>query len=461
MKESFDTLLSERLATQAGPFMPPDFADVRRRALRTMQTQRQPRRALRKPSRIQIAAVAAALIASAIAAFATPLGAAIGNRFDGFSGWLTGEPGTKATSEEQQSFEAENSRSWAAFPAGTELRRLLQTDASGTTFTLFGFRSGDALCLRLVATGSVAGTSSSCAPLNLLQTSNAPAFVIATDASFGATAQPAGQTGYVPAVATATFGIVSDGVTGVSLIAGDGSHDALVGSNAFLYIDDHPKLGERVRSATATAADGATTPLPLARAPFGTNSSSTGAQRSAQGPSGIERKTGDGTIAWINQQQHRGDALSPEMLDKIGHILTDVSFARELQPDPASPVHVVFMVGPGLRGQAGQQQQICVFLVSAQTAAGGCSQLTEVFSRQPFSAGVSTAQGGDQYAYLSGAASDEVASIKIFLANGVVEDVPLADNAYAVPVERTLFPVRVIAYDANGEIVGNQVVANR
>ena len=111
----------------------------------------------------------------------TPLGAAIERTLDGFSAWLTGEPGTPASEQEQNAFDQANARSCAAFPAGTELRKLLVTRSAGATFTLYGFRGGESLCLRLVADGAVEGTSTSCAPLRALRTAKAPALVVATD----------------------------------------------------------------------------------------------------------------------------------------------------------------------------------------------------------------------------------------------------------------------------------------
>src|SRR4029079_17539144 len=89
-----------------------------------------------------------------VAVVATPLGAAIGRTFDDFSAWLTGEPGTKASDADQDGFDRANARSWTAFPPGTELRKLLVARAAGTDFTLYGFRSGESLCLRLPGQGA-------------------------------------------------------------------------------------------------------------------------------------------------------------------------------------------------------------------------------------------------------------------------------------------------------------------
>ena len=127
----------------------------------------------------------AAAIAIAVACVATPLGAAIGRSFDGFSNWITGSPGTPASPQAQQAFEEANARSWSAFPPGTQLRQLIQTQLAGSTFTLYGFRSGDTLCLRLVAAGPIAGANESCAPLQALQSTAEPALVVASDEPFG------------------------------------------------------------------------------------------------------------------------------------------------------------------------------------------------------------------------------------------------------------------------------------
>src|SRR5581483_10732098 len=204
-----------------------DWGDVLSRV------QRPTRQRGRRPLQLLIAAAAAGL---AVACLATPLGAALGRGLDGFSAWLTGSPGTPASPQAQQAFEQANARSWAGFPAGTELRKLIDTSANGSTFTLYGFRSGDALCLRLVATGPAAGKTSSCAPVQALQSANEPALVVASDEPFGAAPVPPGSAGYRPLLASATFGIVSDGVQQVILHGDDGTHQATVQSNAFLYI---------------------------------------------------------------------------------------------------------------------------------------------------------------------------------------------------------------------------------
>ena len=430
-----------------------DWSDVLARVRRPRHT------FWRRQARPVQLTLAAAVIGVALASVATPLGAAINRTFDGFSAWITGSPGTPASPQEQQAFEQANARSWASFPPATQLRKLLETDVAGSTFTLLGFRSGDALCLRLVATGPAAGEASSCAPLVALQTAKQPALLVATDAPFGFSTQTPGSSGYRPVLASATFGIASDGVKDVILNADDGSHRALVAGNAFLFVDEQPKVGARVRSAEAVAADGATMTLPLAAAPFGGNGSIAPAKTApAQGPTGIDRHVSGGAIAWIQQRKPHGEALAPDLLKRLTeNTMTALAFARAIQPDPANPARVAFLVGTMRHSFAPGQQDLCVFLLQGDSAGGGCSTLSQMFDRQPFTLGVSQQNGADQYAYFAGAVTDDVTALKIFLANDTTIDVPINDNAYAAPVARALFPARVVAYDSQGRIIGNDI----
>src|SRR6188472_1573493 len=99
-------------------------------------------------------ACAAVAAAATVLGVATPVGSALVRGIDDFSAWLTGEPGSPVSEEEQHEFEAANARSWLDFPQGTELRRLMTRQAGESTVDLLGFRSGSsALCLRLTVTG--------------------------------------------------------------------------------------------------------------------------------------------------------------------------------------------------------------------------------------------------------------------------------------------------------------------
>jgi hypothetical protein len=357
--------------------------------LSRVQWPAQTRQFRERPRRVAFAVAAAAML-FAVASVVTPLGAAIGRGLGDFSAWISGSPGTPASPGDQQTFTregeqasklTEGERSWANFPAGTQLRRLLQTEAAGMTFELFGFRSSDSLCLRLVVSGTDGGTRSSCAPLSALQQAKEPAIVIDVDEGFGAIGQTPPPDGYLPEKASATFGITADGVRDVVLTADDGDHHALIDGNAFLYVADHPALGERVRSVNAIAANGSTVALPFSRAPFGVKDDVLDAPsaRPVTGPKGIERKV-----------------------------------------------------------------------------SGGYD-----FPTIPFTYSVGLNSGGDQFAHLEGDVSGDVYSIDLYLTDGTIQKVTIENNSFIASwIGRVQFPVRIVARDKQGAIIGNQVIPN-
>ena len=61
---------------------------------------------------------------------------------------------------------------------------------------------------------------------------------------------------------------------------------------------------------------------------------------------------------------------------------------------------------------------------------------------------------GDQYAVLNGFASDDVARMELFLSTGERRSVPLRDNAYVVVAPRAKYPIRLVAYDGDGRVLG-------
>jgi hypothetical protein len=61
---------------------------------------------------------------------------------------------------------------------------------------------------------------------------------------------------------------------------------------------------------------------------------------------------------------------------------------------------------------------------------------------------------GDQFATFDGLASDDVARLEIFTATGNQIAVPLRDNAYLVEVSLARLPAKMVAYDAEGRVIG-------
>ena len=405
-------------------------------------------------------AFACALVAAAAVAVATPVGSAIARGFDGFSAWITGEPGTPASQSEQQAFQKENVRSWSSFPAGTKLRRLIESKTGDTTFTLFGFRSGDTLCLRLVASGEAANTTTDCAPIADLQQSPKPALVIAADEPFGQANLPPSDEGYTPPLASATFGIVSDGVSQIVVHDDDATRNALIGANAFLAISDHPRPGERVREVEAVAGDSTKVTLPFTSAPFGTTDLAPPPTVAATGPTQVERKVDGGRIGWVERHEERGEPLPEQIASSLGS-RGPLLFGRVVQPDPQSSGRIVIAELSRLNGPSGTTEAaghaLCVGSLQTQSFAVGCSLVAQLFAQSPMTFGMG-GSGSSQFTRIDGLASDDVARMRIFLASGQTRDVPLSDNAYQIDVNRASFPIRVVAYDSDGRIIHIQTV---
>jgi hypothetical protein len=398
------------------------------------------------------------IVAVLVGAVVTPLGRALAAGLGDFSAWLRGEPGDPAALSDQAAFERANQRSYAGFPRGTQLRRLIETEVNGHRYQLFGFRAGNSLCLRLLLR-SIGQPRTGCAPVAELERAVAPAVVVLADASLGKQDVPPTEEGYVPALAAATFGIVADGVREVELVDDAGRHQALIGGNAFLLIADRPKLGQRTRSVFAVGANGRRLRVPLAQAPYGElGAPSAGQPGNAPGPTRVERVVKGGKIGWLERREPRGEAPPPGTpFSGRGRDPFDLDFARVLTPDPDSHMRILIAIGtrtfPGF-GQRPEQPSLCVFLLSGGGAGGGCNPLHDPFPGRPFMSGLSQRAGGDQFSTLHGGTSDDVDRLELFLAEGARVAVPLRDNVFLVQVPRTQFPVRLVAYDSDDRVIG-------
>jgi hypothetical protein len=443
-----------------------DWDEIVRRALALSPDREQ------RPRQLRFLAAAAVVVLTTALVVATPLGAAIGRALDGFGTWVTGQPGTPASPDAQKAFQAANARSWASFARGTELRKLLVTEASGATFTLYGFRSGGSLCLRLVVSGSVRGSTSDCAPLSALQTERTPAVVVAADEPFGSVHVRPDAQGYVPEAFSATFGIASDGVKRVTVQGDAGRADALIGGNAFLYVADHPKRGARIRAVDAVAANGTRVALPFASSPFGTLALAAPPTGKLHGPSRIERDVVGGTIGWIERREPRGRPAPANLRKRlVGSQLTRGAkplLARLIQPDPRDFIRVGVIAVPASKLwnplQHGRNTAkgigVCMFTIThGDGIGGGCSTLQTLFRRQPFSVGIQ-GSGPSQFSILSGAASDDVKTIRLFVGDGSSRTVRLTDNFYLARIARADYPLRLVAYDRNGRVIGVQSFAD-
>jgi hypothetical protein len=437
--------VSEALELLVAPFDEGEqWEDVLRRAGVADEVGPRPRR------RLVLAAAAVAAVALAATAYGV-------GRIGGFSAWLSGVPGVPADPAEQEAFEQANRRSWSAFPGGPELRTLIEQRVDDHRYELYGFRTGGSLCLRLVARGLNGSPAVSCAPLAELRGAEAPALVVLADHALGlkdASAIPAGQE-YVAPTASATFGIVADGVIAVELVGDAGTRRARVEANAFLAVAAAPKVGERVREVFALTSDGRRVQVPFVSAPFGTWDTPAQSHREPRGPSQVERRVVGGRVAWIERREQRGEAPDPAAPYMRGPSGGGLEFARLLAPDPES--HLRLLVGVGTLKRYGVppgEQAVCYFLVAGGSAGGGCNPLNMLFPLGPFIFSQSLLGGGHQFETISGLASDEVARLEIFFATGERRPIPLRHNAFVVQTARAKYPIRVVAYDRDGRVIG-------
>jgi hypothetical protein len=412
------------------------------------------RAGLRRELVLRGSAVAVSVLAAAgLLAFATPLGATLAGSLDDFSAWLTGEPGTPASEDEQRAFEVANARSWLRFPQGTKLRHLITAKAADSTVELFGFRSGaSSLCLRLKVTGETDGSSMSCAPLAELRRAGGPVRPVIVDYGVGKGDKFAwyGIDRVGSSKLQVTAGIAADAVKSVVLEDDAGRHEVAASSNAFLFVAERPDVGQRVERIWARTEAGLI-PVPFAPAPFGIGSAVPTRPAPAAPP--VEREVVGGSIGWLDKREPRGDSLDvlPRGALEFGpRYLGDVLFGRVLTPDPGRPIRVVVTLNSHRPG--GPAAGLCKWLATRGGGGGGCSKYPEVFERTPITAGM-MGSGSRAFVTITGAASDDVARIEALLSDGQRSEVPLADNVFLVELPRANLPARLIAYDDEDRVI--------
>lgn len=414
----------------------------------------------RERARLRLGAGAALLLAAALLGLTTPLGGALARSLNGFSNWLTGQPGTPASKTQQQAFARANAHSWVAFPKGTQLRHLITQQVGAVRVELLGFRSGSsAFCLRVVVDGKSRTTTQSCASLADLRLAGAPVRVVIVD-------QPVGQGKKVAwygidrlhsANFQITAGIADDSVRSVILRDQQGTHQVRAVSNAFLYVAQHPEVGQRVSAISARTGKGVV-PVAFSPSPFGFGASPVTARPAPTVQ--IQRHLRGGTIGWLDHHAPRGQPLSilprrtrSMLLGYRGGIpgRTRVVYGRVLTPDPNLPLRLVVTLNAHRAG--GLAAGICTALVGSSGGGGGCAPYPGLFTRSPVSVG-GFGNGSGEYTTVDGVTSDAVDHLQALLANGQRLSVPLVDNTFIVNLPRAKLPARLVAYDRSGRTVG-------
>jgi hypothetical protein len=383
----------------------PDWGDVVRRAKRAR-------------ARGFMVVAAATLILFGSAAGVT---AALG----GFDRWLAGEPGKPAPSAEQKAFEAANGRSWASFPKNTHLRELIRTEVDGRTYVLFGFRSGETLCLKLKAVSLGHSTPPSCTPASTVAHATAPIVAVNSESGFADRhARPSAQF---------SFGIAADGVRLVDIQATDGSHRATLGGNAYLFVENEPNTGNRILAVSAVAQSGRRSTIRF-ETTYGFWQPG-GAVRRPRGPTHVQAKIADPVIGWYARGEHRG--RSGRQLKTTLGISPSGSYVK---PDPLSDIVV------GLDGN------MCLVLIADGVGDSCSSDRASFFALGPLTV-MTSGGGGAQTMVVAGAAADGVKKLTTFGSDGQNLLVPLQSNLFAARVDLSQFPIRLVGYDARGRIV--------
>ena len=412
------------------------------------------RASVRRPfvTRGRATAIAVALAAATLAVLAlSSVGGAIARGFGDFSAWLTGSPGEPASQAEQRVFDQAN-RSWLGFPDGSKLRRLIVTGAAGGTFELFGFRSGDSLCLHVIVEGISlrAGFATGCTPLTELRRAETPAVVSLVDFPFERQDVPPNEDGYIPAGVQVTFGVVADGVSGVGLTTNRGDRrDAMSPTTRFspspstlrwvwLRVRSRPppKTMNGMPFLSRRRFMPATSRVRNTARRRGRRSRETSGRRDDRvAQSGRGARTVD-RGGW----PRRARAVPPPAPWQMS---LDVRHARVIKPDPRALAQVVIglvHVEPAMPNpppSMSHRELLCTYTIAPPRNGGaGCMPVGRLFLGGPFNYAMVSA---DQYAWLDGLASDDVARMEAFLASGERVAVPLQDNVFRLEVARFRF----------------------
>jgi hypothetical protein len=414
----------------------------------------------RQRARARLAGGSTLILVAAVVGLTTPLGAAIARNLDGFSAWLTGEPGTPASPSQQKAFNAANAHSWLAFPKGTQLRHLVTQRIGNTQIELLGFRSGSSeLCLRVTVQGKSRTSNESCAALADLRLAGSPVRVVMIDQPIGQGTKTAwyGIDRLQSANLQITAGIADDSVRSVTLQDNQGRHQVSAVSNAFLYVAPQPDVGQRVTRISARTATGLVA-VPFAPSPFGFGGGSVPTQPAPTVH--VQRHLSGGTIGWLDRHESRGQPLSILPARARAGLLgyrsgkpgrTRIVFGRVLTPDPNLPLRVAVTLNAHHAG--GPAAGLCIALVSRSGGGGGCAPYPGLFKASPISVGT-MGDGPGEFVTADGVVSDDVAGLQTLLADGQQLNVPFVDNTFIVNLSRTKLPARLVAYDKSGKVIG-------
>jgi len=388
--------------------------------------------------RLAVVAVVMLLMAGVVAgAIAEGL---LNGTLDRLSAWVGEQPGEPAP-EQQAAFDEANAASYAHFPSGTRVGRLLTFEQDGQSHQLLGFRDGSNLCLRFVP--AVSSAVPECVPQDMLTRLGTPV------ATIGADVRGPRENG---STRTTVYGLAADSVETIEVF--DGRRllgEADVQSNAFYasFPDEAPSPSDPPGEGPpvvirAHSADG-TLDIPV-RTRLGLISRSL-RKEDLPGPDRVERTLQAGLIGWLERGEPRGEpfAWPYPFPDRV-------LYSRVLAPDPSSSFRLAVAYGEDPDWQENGRWFCTAWLwptVPGSKSSRGCGRANLIDFGLHY-LGTSPRAGG--FPHYVGLAADAVGRIEIFYEDGSTQDVPLNDNAFSFYVNADLHS-KIVVYDHEGRVV--------
>jgi hypothetical protein len=390
----------------------------------------------------KLAAIAAAtLLATGIVAAALAEGVVSGS-LDRLSSWVGDEPGEPAP-EQQASFDEENALSYAHFPHGTQVGRLLAFEFKGRSHELMGFKDGANLCIRIIPPVSDSVSRPDCVPTAELARLGDP---IAVLGGFPRALEP-GDDG----VMTMAYGLAADNVVSVEALDAGRSLGAVdVHNNAFFMAVRNPS---RPRSADpaeqpplllrARTSQGVIE-VPIKHFPFFMLKPHA---EEIPGPARAERTLEGGSVSWLRREEPRGEPFAWPF-----EFPTTVLYSRVVRPDPTSSFRVGIALGEDADWREnGRWYCLAWFwpLVPDSKTGRGCERVDNLKTGLTLQG---TSSGFGEFPHWVGIASDDVTRLRIFYESGETKVVPIVDNVFSFYVDGVQGS-KLVAYDAEGHTV--------
>ena len=381
------------------------------------------------------AVVVAMLLTAGIVAGALAEGV-LSRSLDRLTAWVGDQPGEPAP-EQQAVFDRENAASYAHFPTGTRIGRLLRFDYDGRPHELLGFRDGSNLCLRIAPPlfGSTRSVPE-CVPKEALAHVNKPVAVM---------------TGFVRVgdpTRTIIYGLAADSVDGLDVLENGASlGSAYVENNAFMLIASDrpwPEKGtepQDTRFVLRTRGAGGPTEV---RVPF--FEFPRAHVEDIPGPTRVAHALDSGSVAWLERGEARGKPF-----DWPYNFPDRVLYSRVLAPDPASSFRLGVAYGedPDWRANGRWYCLAWFWPLEPESTNRGCGRDYLVRTGLSYQGTWSGAGGFPHYV---GIAADQVARIDVFYEDGSTQRVPLTDNVFSVYVVGNQHS-KLVAYDGAGRVV--------